>query len=267
VRFACELYFEPDPDPVASPDARTDAPIVVEPPVMSCGRYAFCGGDGALYVTPPLDAFSCPPEDIFSRGMPQGRCADACAIDSEAYACTSPSCATELARACGPPSTCPETGQPCTQSTRCVETTRCGRSAVRAICACDNTGRYACTDNTSALRAAMLGTWRGTVYPPSFAQPYTVQLTFQADGTYAADGTASTAFYYGEDGGGLGRRWEVLGDGDGGPLVRLDVFFFALSIRTSILTDVEANGDTLRFTFWDAWLDCSRPFTFDLRRM
>jgi hypothetical protein len=266
----CELYFAPDP--AENVDARrVDAPIGGVDASISdwCARHAFCGGDGVQYIAPPIDPSYCPSDDVFVRGQPVGRCAGACAIDSAAEPCATPSCATELSRVCGPPPTCPETGQLCTGSVRCTETTRCGRSALRATCTCDASGRYACTDNTAATRAAMLGAWRGTVYPPSFAQPYEVQLTFLPDGTYwaEAEGPIRAAFYYGAAGGGPGRRWEVLGDSEGGPLVRLDVYFGVYSIRTSVLTGVEPRGDTLRFTFWDAWLDCSRPFTFDLRRM
>lgn len=261
---SCSLYFESDDDgPGAIP---VDAPIDGGIP-GSCGRYAFCGGDGARYITPPLQASYCPPSDIFERGEPAGQCAGACAIDSQAYPCTSSDCAAELTRVCGPPPSCPETGQLCTQDVRCIESARCGRSAVRATCTCDDAGRYTCIDHTAELRAAMLGPWRGTVYPPPFATQYNVELNFLADGTYWSESPTTTAFYYGEDGGGLGRRWEVLGDAAGGPLVRLDVYFGVFSICTSVLTDVEVRDDRLRFTFWDGWLDCSRPFTFDLRRI
>lgn len=273
---SCSIYFESDDDGSGAVpiDARIDAPVdaPVDAPIDggtpgSCGRYAFCGGDGERYLTPPLQASYCPPGDLFERGEPAGRCAGSCAIDSQAYACTSSDCAAELTRVCGPPPSCPETGQICTEDVRCVESARCGRSAVRATCRCDDAGRYSCTDHTTELRAAMLGAWRGTVYPPSFTSPYDVEINFLANGTYWANASPGNTFYYGSDGGGLGHRWEVLGDTDGGPLVRLDVFFGVYSVRTSVLTDVEQRGDTLRFTFWDAWLDCSRPFTFDLRRM
>lgn len=279
----CQLYFEPD-GPGAAADAANvvvdagaagDARATIDargpdaPEPGTCGRYAYCGGDGARFVTPPLGAGSgtCPPDDIFARGEAAGRCEGSCAIDSAAYPCTTPDCADELRRTCGPPPSCPATGDVCTGDVRCTVGARCGRSAVQARCVCGDDGRYTCTDNVSALRAAMIGSWQGTVYPPSFASPYAVRLTFAADGTYWADGMPTTAFYYGSDGGGAGRRWGVLGDAEDGPIVRLDVYFGVYSIRTSMLTGVQLSGDRLRFTFWDAWLDCSRPFTFDLRRM
>lgn len=148
--------------------------------------------------------------------------------------------------------------------TPCVNTAcTCGaRTGVRA-CRSDGTlGCCRCSDSTArerfdCLADGMVGLWQGTVTTP-WGPAYRAQLELRADGTYATtcSGECNATFYYGTDGDGDGRRYELLDlTADERGVGRLRVAFRGGARQWGSLeaADLSADENRLRFEFWNVW--------------
>jgi hypothetical protein len=116
---------------------------------------------------------------------------------------------------------------------------------------------------------ALSGHWQGTVDPPSFSDPYQVDLVISADGRlnpHRLWGYGS-AFYYGDDGPFPGRSFHIIGSAPTGAVGMVGVVFGSDEILQGLVTGLHVDGLHLTFRFWDSWLDCSRPFDFELTRV
>lgn len=286
---ACHLYFgderaDPDDDPpivpidapwrpIDAPPADAPWPQIDAPPGASA-ELAYCGSDGTLYRTGPIaGAPDLVPENVYAAGVPFGTCpTGSCQDDSTFAVCSDGGCSNASAELCRAPLDCPESGQSCTgdATITCSEQVACAVSAAVSSCTCRG-GSYVCEPactgqvcGADAVGALLRGRWVGTVDPPPFSDPYTGQLGFGADHSYLSNRTDGVLFYYGMDGTSRVHRWRPIGVGPTGGVATVDIYFGTHSIRTALLTDVRRENGRLRFTFWDSWLDCSRPFNFDL---
>lgn len=281
----CSLYFsaeDGDPPVFPVPDASPLPPLPIDAPwpdapEETCRVIAFCGRDGTLYRTPCLTiAPESLPDDFERLGTAYAACpSGACQADPVIVVCPGGVCAGEEDALCRPPSTCQRIdGQPCTEEgavSTCTELAGCAVSVVTDQCTCRD-GTYACEPvcagglcGAPALAAAMEGRWIGTVTPPSFSAPYTGTLVFNPDRSYVADRSSTGAlFYYGVDGAGPLRLWRPVGATATGGVATIDVRWVPGGVRTALITDIRRVGTRLSFTFWDSWLDCNRPFRFDL---
>lgn len=147
----------------------------------------------------------------------------------------------------------------------------CYSDATWSCCRCPRapeSERFACLD------IGIVGTWQGVVTTP-WVEPYSVEVMFRDDRTYAARCTGGdefcAVFYYGVDGDGAGREYrltDLLANGEG--VGRLRVVFGSNSQQWG---DIEAlrlssDGEALTFEFWPDWFD-SRPgpIEFELQRV
>src|SRR5262249_55840071 len=125
---------------------------------------------------------------------------------------------------------------------------------------CGPDGRYGqcvCTDDRLiSLQKGMIGTWTGDVTTP-WQPPYTVTVTFRADGTYSArclmGAPGCVAFYYGTDNDHPAKRYQVdaiLTQGEGAGSI--DIVFDGGTVNRGELTRIRlgANMDTLDFAFY-----------------
>ncbi len=125
----------------------------------------------------------------------------------------------------------------------------------------------------AALRAAMVGSWRGMTSTP-WTAPYTTEVTFSADGHYRAHtvGGSGPAFYYGTDDDSPQKTYlldNLLANGDGSGEIEI-LFFAGTPTNRGLLEHVRAchnrGGDRLDFEFWAAWVGRAGPVTFRLAR-
>jgi hypothetical protein len=155
----------------------------------------------------------------------------------------------------------------------CGGTVQCSAIASVGSCTCDATSHWACTPacadglcSAAAVQHAIAGVWSGTVDPPSFADPYAVTLTITEDGRWS--GTAPTMhdnspFYYGDGGGRGANRIFVQAQTAVGGFATIRVFGGDID---GAMEAIHVDAHTLRFTFVDSWLSCTRRFSFDLHR-
>src|SRR5262249_60143775 len=117
--------------------------------------------------------------------------------------------------------------------------------------------------------AALAGTWQGTAPPPPFQAPSPTSMGIYPDGTYWAEcpQTDCTAFYYGGDGPSPNRRLTVLSTGESvGAWADIAVEFTFNDVTRGSIDALTTDASTLHFTFWDAWLSCTRAFSVTLSR-
>jgi hypothetical protein len=113
----------------------------------------------------------------------------------------------------------------------------------------------------------LAGHWTGTVTPPSFAEPYPVELEIGADGHLTPYGVgAYTAFYYGQDGGDPNRWINIVAETATGAVGTVGVEFDPQEILPGMINGLHVDATHLHFQFWDSWLSCTRGFEFDLTR-
>lgn len=288
----CSLYFGPNPQadggPPVYPDAhsRLDGGIIVIPPdamppadaMRRDFTFAACV-DGAVYRSAPQDTDIAPP-DVAAHGSVIARCAGRCRGADDVYECLGDrSCAGATAWLCEPDATCP-TSSTCTgdATTTCEAPAACAIEVETESCTCAN-GSQQCTSScgdglcspVQVLRV-LAGRWRGTVTPPSFAEPYQVELVIGADGhldPHALTETSyRTAFYYGQDGGDPDCWFQIIGETPTGGVGFVGVEFSPSEILPGLVTAVRVDASHLRFHFWDSWLGgCVRRFDFDLARV
>ena len=146
----------------------------------------------------------------------------------------------------------------------------CGFTANTGSCTCA-AGTWSCTGACSdglcsaeAVQAALVGTWTGTVTPPSFAAPYTVSLTIAPDGSWIGSASTGFVFYYGDNGGALDERILVSAQTSTGAFATVGLF--GNEGVQGLLTNVHVGAHSLSFTFIDSWLSCGRDFAFALQR-
>jgi len=261
----CTLYFdgpggddEPPTLPDSGPHPIPDAPAV---------GMARCEGS-KLYLV-DYDDFGNQPGH--GQGTQVGSCGTGC--KSAAVLCDGPSCPSVQGALC---TAAPSTGKQCqlvgtqcsgTGTIDCPQSTTCGYSVPSSTCTCVN-GLYSCsTDSAIAgVQAQLVGRWRGTVTPPSFAQPYQVSLWIYPDGTYWGESLDATipTFYYGSDGPHPWRKIQVLSTSPtAGSWADVGVF---TSFNVGALSALIVTSTKLTFTFNASWHNCGQPFYFNLTR-
>ncbi|MBA3456049.1 MAG: hypothetical protein H0T42_23325 [Deltaproteobacteria bacterium] len=260
----CSLYFHgPDGD-----DAPTVKPDSGPHPIPDAGenRMERCEG-GKLYLV-DFDDWGNQPGH--GQGTQVGACGNGC--KTAAVLCDGLSCPTGQALCSAPPSTgkaCQLAGTQCSGSGTidCPQSTTCGYSVPGSSCTCVN-GTYTCTTESSVatVQASLVGKWRGTVTPPSFAQPYQVSLWIYPDGTYWGESVSSSdpTFYYGNDGPHPWRKISVLSTSSTmGSWADVGVF---TSFNIGALSAMVVTPTKLTFTYNASWHNCGQPFYFNLTR-
>ena len=256
----------PWPDAPTAPDARP-----------SSYTFATCRG-GVVYRSAPQPSDVLPPE-LGKGGTAVVKCSSRCRAADEFYDCLGDeSCASASTWLCEPDPYCPVDGacsgtatRTCTQAGACdehnVATEQCACTSSAVVCT------NPCTDGLCTpiqVLEKLRGHWRGTVTPPSFSEPYQVDLIIGADGhlnPHRSDGGFGPAFYYGEDGPDRNRYFNVLGMTPTGAVGMVGVMFDPSEILPGLVDGLHVDAAHLEFTFWDSWLDCSRPFKFELSRV
>jgi len=147
----------------------------------------------------------------------------------------------------------------------------CGQVVSTGSCSCAG-GQWSCQPacddglcGAAAVQTAITGHWTGTVTPPSFAQPYTIDLWIAADGSWRATSTGadSIPFYYGDNGGAPGEKIWIQAQTSLGAYAAIGLFGGELD---GMITALHVDAHHLSFAFVDSWLSCSRTFTFALAR-
>jgi hypothetical protein len=271
---ACSLYFGTPNGQTGSNDDTTgdDYPV---PDAADTGTYvARCEG-ATLYQVGELPYE--PTQPPHQQGSVIGHCANACR--SSSVVCSDATCSNADAALCDAPASL---GQLCDleatscgtvgQMIDCPVSTTCGISAPAHRCVCTTSHQYACSELEPVVstQAALVGTWQGTVMPPSFTQPYHVSLWIYPDGTYwaQAEGATEPAFYYGGDGPYPSRKIEILSYVDNaGAVANIGIWFGGDPPNTGALSGLVVDATHLRFTFYASWFGCDQPFFFDLTRV
>jgi len=262
----CSLYFpsrSPVQDDAAVPP--TEIPPDGGDGGESCPVFYFCDGTTIYQASIQHDGSEC--------GVPSkqdslvvGSCPNGCAYDSFYQAgepCLGPAprvfeCTQAGACSAG-------------ETDACAAPLACGQVVSTGSCSCAN-GTWscaaACADglcSANDVQAALAGHWTGTVTPPSFAQPYQIDLHIAADGAWSATATSANGipFYYGDDGGGVGSRIVVQAQTTVGAYASIGLFGGEVQ---GLFTAVHVDAHHLTFAFVDSWLSCSRTFYFDLHR-
>jgi hypothetical protein len=269
VLAGCDLYFGPSGgSPLPPADAPADAPPDARhydahewpdalPPDAHPDSFTFavCEG-GKLYRSDPQTSDT--PPASFDTEL--GACSGACASPGAVYDCLGdPSCAGASPWLCG--NWCPAADQ-CGNGPY-------GSGNFAVPCA----GAGACVDGLCspiAVLGAIAGHWQGTVTPPSFSAPYTVDLVIAPDGhisPHRNDGGYGPAFYYGDDGANPDRWFRIAAITPSGAVGEVGVMFSYQEILPGLIVDLHVDAAHLSFTFWDSWLNCTRPFVFDLKRV
>jgi hypothetical protein len=293
----CNLYFGPDPNGGSGGGTAWPPPDAgwVPPPIdASCGglpdatpgpdapppgyTFATCV-DGELVKSGVLPT-DVAPADLAHTGTAFQACGSRCRAPVGVYECLDDaSCSGAAQYLCEPDTACPADGA-CTgtgTSTCSTSGPGCAIEVQTEVCTCSG-GKESCaspcTDGLcSPLEVvhALAGHWQGTVYPPSFASPYQVDLVIGKDGhldPHVIGGPGYyTAFYYGQDGPDPNRWFQILAETPTGAIGTVGVEFSPQEILPGLVTGVHVTSSKLHFTFWDSWLDCSRPFVFDLTRV
>lgn len=266
----CNLYFGHShghgEDDVAPPDADW------LPPPPDGGQYCsppaveYCKG-GVIYeptwVSQPGQECPVPTMD---GGTPVGTCPYGCMEDTWGYG-------QALCFEASPPVyACAEAGA-CTagETDGCAAPLQCGIVVSAGQCTCDATGTWSCAPacnmgmcGAAEVQAKLAGDWTGTVTPPSFAQPYTVHLHINADGTWSGTGQGQVGpFYYGDGGGNAGSRIVVQAQTNLGGYGSVGIFDGSVQ---GFVEAIQVDSTRLSFQFIDSWLSCTRTFSFELHR-
>ena len=167
---------------------------------------------------------------------------------------------------------CTESGTCAANATDgCPATLQCDAVVSTGACAC-NGGTWSCQDacnqslcGADAVQAAIAGNWTGTVTPPSFAQPYQIQLHIGAAGLWSAttNDADRPAFYYGDNGNNLGSRIVIQAQTTVGAYASIGLFDGEVQ---GLFTGLTVDAHSMKFAFVDSWLSCSRTFYFELTR-
>jgi hypothetical protein len=139
---------------------------------------------------------------------------------------------------------------------------------------CQADGTYAscvCTDTAfEQLRQAMVGTWLGQDSNP-WTEPYTVQITFSADGHYsghcAQPSCPAPVFYYGLDDDSPLKTYEIRDihtDGTGGGRIAILWDESYTDLRELDMITPSPDLTQLHFEFWNGDYG---PVVFDLTRV
>ena len=153
----------------------------------------------------------------------------------------------------------------------CAAALQCSVVVSTGGCTCSD-GTWTCADacnqglcGAAAVQAAIAGDWTGTVTPPSFANPYQIQLHIGGAGLWSATTTGldSTAFYYGDNGNNLGSRIVIQAQTTVGAYASIGLFDGEVQ---GLMTGISVDAHHMKFAFVDSWLSCSRTFYFDLTR-
>jgi hypothetical protein len=270
---ACSLYFSTPHDYGGSGDdgSGDDYAPDASPDGAPNGWAARC--EGATIYAIGESAYE-PTQPPHHAGTVIGHCANACR--SAAVVCTDSACSNAAATLCNAPASlgqlCSLEGEPCSGSatTDCPASTTCGYSEPAYQCSCIG-AHYACSEIAPVVRtqAALVGTWQGTVTPPSFAQPGQVSLWIYPDGTYWAQAETTTypVFYYGGDGPWPSRAIEVLSSSTGqGAWANIGIWFGGDPPNIGAISSLVVDDTHLRFTYYASWFGCGQPFFFDLVR-
>ena len=205
-------------------------------------------------------------------GQHMGACTAECR-SSSAW-CDSGSCDGAIAAVCGAPAssgkTCELAGSACqgSETIACPQTLSCASTLTSASCTCVQ-GKYQCSELApiAATQQALVGKWRGTVTPPSFTAPYEVSLWIYPDGTYWPEGGNHPAFYYGGDGPHPDRKISILSvSPTAGAWAEIGIVFGSSPASIGAITGLTVDPTSLRFSYVDAWIDCTRQFTYVLAR-
>jgi hypothetical protein len=277
----CVLYFgEGDDDAPGPVDPPPDAGPVGEDP-MYCFAAMGCI-DGVVVTTPEYygEIYDCPDWD---NGVPVKTCEHGCSPNAFFEYCEDGPCDPARAdRFCYEPPEpvrCTQEGEACATegaTDGCAAYPLCGGVVPIGACTCTG-GAWVCEESCNAglcgpdaVAAAMIGTWRGTVDPPEFSDPYEVTIEFRADGSYRATCGAGcdSVFYYGYDDDGPEHKYRVVGQTTVGALAVITIKFWEGDFQEGELSGLEIVGDRMTFMFDTAWLDdCSRTFAFDLQKI
>jgi hypothetical protein len=294
----CNLYFGPDGDHIHHEHPDAGGPIVTDactvppgsdantidantnacawvtvPAPPSSYTFATCEA-GQLVRSAPQTTDTAPPD--VAKGAVFGSCNGRCRAPVGVYDCQGdPTCAGAAAWLCEPDPACPADGTCHGPSTQvCGAAAGCGIEVQTETCACNGTTETCtspCADGLCSpidVLHAIAGHWQGIVTPPSFADPYPVDIIIEPDGHLITEGCGLyTAFYYGGDGYDPNRYFNITAETSSGAVGEVGVFFSSQEILPGMVTGVHVDGDKMSFTFWDSWLECVRPFAFDLHRV
>jgi hypothetical protein len=264
---ACSLYFShPPSDDVVTGD---DYPLPDSAPAGESA--ARCEG-GTIYAIG--EAQYEPAQPTHGSGTVIGHCANACR--SAAVVCADATCSNAEAALCNASASlghlCELEGDPCSGdgTIDCPVSTTCGTSEAAYRCSCIG-AHYACSEVAPVVRTqtALVGTWQGTVTPPSFAAPGQVSLWIYPDGTYWAQAETTTypVFYYGGDGPWPSRTIEVLSSTTGqGAWANIGIFFGSDPPNIGAIDALVVDDTHLRFTYYASWFGCNQPFYYDHAR-
>ena len=249
----CNLYFGQDPPPE---DDVVPPTTEVPPDAVPASPLYFCGGT-TIYET--LDGLE-------TDGTAIGTCPNGCEITtpSDQY----PSCLD----APPPVFSCTESGTCDANATDgCPATLQCGAVVSTGACTCAD-GTWSCADacnqglcGAPAVQAAIAGDWTGTVTPPSFAQPYQIQLHIGGGGLWRATANSANGipFYYGDNGNNLGSRIVIQAQTTVGAYASIGLFDGEVQ---GLFTGLTVDDHNMAFAFVDSWLSCGRTFYFVLTR-
>lgn len=270
---ACGLYFSDDPaspPPPVDPDDLPDSGPHPWPDPSGGTRHVRCEGGRLFEVEVSAYEFHLPGH---GAGTVVGQCEGACR--SAAVVCPNGDCSGAADVLCGAPASrgqaCAFDGDPCTGAStiECPSSTTCGDALPGSSCTCSD-GAYACAPRSdlAGTHAALVGRWRGTVTPPSFAEPYPVSLWIYPDGTYWPETPGQpSAFYYGGDGPHPDRTLTLLArSATEGAWADIGIYFNASPPNVGAIAALTVNGDRLAFTYYASWHGCGQPFYFELTR-
>jgi hypothetical protein len=233
----------------------------------------------------PVDASEAPPDttssaEYFCQGTTiyetfDNSRTDATAVSTCPYGCQYTTFYTFGNPCLDPPPqvySCTESGTCAAAETdSCPATLQCGAVVSTGSCTC-NVGSWSCADacnqglcGAAAVQTAIAGDWTGTVTPPSFAQPYQIQLHIGPAGLWygVATGGVSIPFYYGDNGNNAGSRIVVQAQTTVGAYASIGLFGGEVQ---GLFTGLTVDAHHMRFAFLDSWLSCGRTFYFDLTR-
>ncbi len=279
----CDLYFGPHhqqgpdarlPDGRPRVDAETFADASLDAGPASY-TFAACA-DGVVHRSAP-QATDVAPADIATAGDALATCPGRCRAAGDVYECLGDAgCPDATTWLCEPDLTCPTSATCSGSATRsCSAGAGCAIDVTTESCACTGGAEVCsdpCTDGLCSpvqILHALAGHWQGTVDPPSFSNPYQVDIVIAPDGHVSPHRSwgYGSAFYYGDDGPAPGRYFHIVGAAPTGAVGLVGIPFGSEEILPGLVTGLHVDDRHLSFRFWDSWLDCTRPFDFRLTRV
>ena len=268
VVFACS---EPDRAPLEGDfDAGPN-----EEEHLDCGYYGWCE-DGVSYEAGPISGGdTCPSRPSTDEAEIVATCVEGCNPLEEPRQSGIP---------VGGLGLCWEDRSPCAFGVACVEDGEtcdtaplwCAQVPTAGSCTC-RAGDWGCVYDCAEaapfcspeeLLGAMVGSWEGTVSPPSFAEPYPVQIEFFPDGRYSAECPSEdcVAFYDGTDDDSPVKHIDIAHPDPTAGAARIIIAFDVGTVESGELGAIQVTGGSLSFEFWPAWAECGDPFRFELTR-